>query len=313
MGYRLRPGKPVAQEVSRIADRQLALAMAELTAIANTGDDRVVHTTRRRVKKVRALIRLVRPALGRRRYRAVNRQLRAVNRLLAPEADGQAVLETLARVAARYRDELPRDVAAGIHDRLVLGETIAHEEAALNGVYEAAAVRLRRVRNGVNDWELRATGFRVIASGLERTLRNSRRAMAKAAAHGRSDDYHTWRQRVKDHWLQIRLLQRRCHDRLAADERHLERLDGFLGEGHNCAILCDTLRSDATLTRADAARCLRLVRRYERALRRAARQLGAKVYHDTPTQYVARVRRLWRSARRSSPARQRGTSWRPAA
>jgi hypothetical protein len=137
--------------------------------------------------------------------------------------------------------------------------------------------------------------------------------MAKAVANARSEDYHTWRQRVKDHWLQIRLLQERCGNRLAAYERRLEELDGFLGECHNCGILRDAVRSDSTLSRTDAARCIRIVRRYQRALRGAARQLGAKIYHETPTKYVARVRRLWRSARHARSVHKRGTSWTAAA
>jgi hypothetical protein len=312
VGYRLRSGQPVVHEVLRIANRQLELAIAGL----NTADDaesRGVHATRRHVKKVRALIRLVRPALGRVRYRSVNRRLRVVNRRLAPVADGQAVLGTLARVAERYRDELPRDVSATIHKELVRRAAIAYEEAAVNNVREAAAAMLRRERDGVSDWQLGTTGFRAIAGGLERTVRDGRRAMAKAVTSARSEDYHTWRQRVKDLWLQTRLLQARCGNRLAAHERRLEELDGFLGECHNCAILCAAVRSESTLTRTDAARCLRLVRRYERSLRRAARELGATVYRDTPAQYVTRVERHWRSARQRRRRDRRGTSWRTAA
>lgn len=139
-----------------------------------------------------------------------------------------------------------------------------------------------------------------------------KRDAARIAEHQR-DDYHTWRQRVKDHWLQTRLLQGRCGDRRLANERRLEELDGVLGACHNCAILRDAVRSDSTPARADLARCLRLVRRYEHSLRRAARQLGAEVYHDTPTRYVKRVRRLWRSSGSGRRHHRRGLSWLSAA
>jgi hypothetical protein len=312
VGYRLRPGKPIAQEVVRIADRQLALALAGLRIAADSENNSAVHATRRHIKKIRALMKLVRRALGRRHYGAANRHLRAVNRLLAPVADGQAVLETLARVAARYRDELPRDVVADVHHSLVRRDTMAREQAAVNDVARTAARLLRRERDRVRHWELSERGFGAVAEGYERTVTAGRRAMVKAA-NGQGDEYHTWRQRVKEHWLQIRLLQERCGNRLGADERRLEELDGLLGECHNCVILRDAVRSDSTLTRTDAARCLRVVRRYEHTLRRAAHQLGAKVYQDTPAQDAARVHRLWRSARRATPVPGRGTSWRSAA
>jgi hypothetical protein len=311
MGYRFDSRRSIKRNVRRIADHQLALAAA-LAARGDVNTDGAIHAARRHVKKVRSLIGLVRPALGR-RYDSVDRRLRAANRLLAPVADGQAVLETLARVARRYANELPRDVAADIHSILVRRAALAHEEAVLNGAPDAVAALLRRTREGVGRWRLHETGFRGIAGGLERTIRKGRRSMAKAMASGRRDDYHAWRRRVKDRWLQTRLLQGRCGDRLAADERRLEELDGLLGECHNCAILSDALQADSTLPRSDSARCLRLLRRYERALRGAARQLGAKVYEDTPAQYVERVRGLWRSARHDRRESRRGPSWRSAA
>jgi len=311
VGYRLHPEQPIAHEVVRIAARQLELAIAGLHTVGDPEGDEAVHTTRRHIKKVRALIRLVRPALGD-RYRGVNRRLRAVNRMLAPIADGQAIVATLARVTERYGHELPQDAAGVIRGTLLRRESIADQEAALSNVLVTAAALLRAERDAVSDWTLRQTGFRAVEPGLKQTVRAARRAMAKALNSSRSEDYHTWRQRVKDLWLQVRLLQGRCADALALDERRLEELDGCLGECHNCAILCEVLTSDSTLSRKDVARCLRLVRRYDRELRRHARRLGATVHHETPKQFVRRVRQLWRSPGRTRRS-QGGRSWQPAA
>jgi CHAD domain-containing protein len=312
VGYRLDPQKPVAHEVRRIAGHQFELAIEALTGIGNTESDTAVHAARRRIKKVRALIRLIRPALGR-RGRAVNRRLRAVNRLLAPIADGQASLATLTQVAERYGHELPPEVTALIRVSLLRRKSLAEEEAALKDVHPTAAALLRAERDGVKDWVLSESGFDAVTPGVKRTARAARRAMVHAMASSRSERYHTWRQRVKDQWLQVRLLQERCGNGLALDERRLEELDGCLGDCHNCAVLGDVLASDATLNGDDAARLLSLVRRYERELRRRACRLGTTVHHDTPKRFVSRMRRLWRLARRTRRSPQRGTSWRPAA
>ena len=311
MGYRLHAGEPIQGEVRRIAERQFAQAIEGLRAVGDPESDEVVHTARRHIKKIRALLRLVRPALGD-QYDAVNRRIRAVSRVLSPVADGQAIVETLARLAERYHAELPADTLAAIQARLLQRQAAADEEAALNDVLETAAALLRAERDTVSRWTLHETGFRAIAPGLERSARDGRDAMARAFSRFSIARYHAWRQRVKDQWLQIRLLQSRCGDALALHERRLEELDGCLGEYHNCAILRDVLISDSSLARDDAARCLRLVRRYERELRAKARELGEQVHAETPRRFVKRVRRLWYSARRRSTA-QEGTSWRPAA
>jgi hypothetical protein len=312
VGYRLQPHQAVADEVRRIAAHQLKLAAKGLNGIGGPTSDDAVHAARRRIKKVRALIRMMRPALAG-RARGVDRRLRAVNRLLAPIADGQATVPTLGRVAERYGHALPADVTATIRATLLRRKSLADEDAALNDVPGTAAALLRAERDTIPDWRLTETGFRAVAAGLEQTARAGRNAMNKALTSARSQDYHRWRQRVKDQWLQVRLLQGRCGDGLALDERRLEKLDGCLGECHNCAILCEILTSDSTLNRSDAARCLRLVRRYESALRRRARRLGMTVHQETPKQFIRRVQRLWRSARLTRRPPQRGKSWRPAA
>jgi CHAD domain len=312
VGYRLHPGRPLQDEVRRIAERQFAQAIAGLRAVGDPESDEVVHTARRHIKKIRALLRLVRPALGD-RYDSVNLRLRTVSRLLAPIADGQAVVGTLAQIAERYGDELTPEIRAEIHATLLRRESQADERAVLEQALETAAALLRAERDGVSRWELNETGFRAIAPGLERSARDGREAMARALSRFSSARYHKWRQRVKDQWLQVRLLQGRCGgDALALHERHLEELDGCLGEYHNCAILRDVLKSDSSLAREDAALCLRLVRRYERDLRTKARELGEQVHAETPRHFVKWTRCLWYAARRRS-TEERGTSWRPAA
>lgn len=167
--------------------------------------------------------------------------------------------------------------------------------------------------DAVDEWHMSERGFRAISGGLARTARASRRAMAKAAASARVGDYREWRQRAKYHWLQTRLLKTGCGNGLALDQRRLEALDGYLGDCHNCAVLRDVLTSDSLLHRTDAARGLRMVRRYERELRRCARRVGKAIYREAPKDFVRRVRCLWRSTQHTHGTRHRETPWRSAA
>ena len=312
MGYRLEPGQPVADEVRRVAAHQLELAIARLTSAGDATRDGSVHIARRHIKKVRALIRLVRPAHCR-RYRAVDHRLRTVNRMLAPIADAQATVAMLARMAWRDGAELPADVVARLRASVLRRESMAYEDAALTDAFDTAAALLRAERDAIGEWPMSQTGFHAVAGGLERTARASRRAMVKALASSRVEDYREWRQRVKAHWLQVRLLTRRCGDGLALDERRLEALDGYLGDCRNCAILRQILIADSLLDGTDAALGLRAARRFERELRRCARRLGTAIYDETPRDFVKRVERLWNSTRRTRRTQPRGTPWQSAA
>lgn len=313
MAYRLNPAQPVAEEVRRVAAHQFTLAVARLTSAGDGTPDGSVHTARRHVKKVRALIRLVRPVLGR-RYRDVDRRLRAVNRILAPIADAQATAAMLPGVVWRRGGDLPADLVARLRDSVTRRESMAYEDAALNDAFGTTAALLRAECDAIGEWRLRHNGFRAVARGLESTARKSRRAMRKALAGSRVDDYRTWRQLAKYHWLQVRLLTARCGGGLDLDERRLEALDGYLGDCRNCAILREVLTSDSQLDRTDAARGLQAVRRYERQLRRCARRIGTAIYDETPKDFVRRVERLWRTTtRRTRHTRGSSAPWRSAA
>src|SRR5262252_7950402 len=107
MGFRLKPDQAVSSEVRRIVLKQFDLATAELKSIGDPESDEAIHDARRRVKKIRAVMRLVQPVLNR-AYRAVDRDLKNVSKMLAPVADGQGIIVTLEALAHRYRKVLPK-------------------------------------------------------------------------------------------------------------------------------------------------------------------------------------------------------------
>ena len=299
MDFRLRPSRSVESEVRRIADGQLRHAIEALRGVGDREKDDSLHKARRHVKKIRALIRLLSPALP--AYRPVNKRLRRVGRMLAPVADGVAVVDTLTRLAERYPRELPRATLTAMRKGLVRRRARVDRQAAADHVLETAASLLRAERVHTRTWRLKRHGFRAVAAGLERSARAARRAMAGAIAHPTSDSYHAWRRRTKDHWFQVRVIEGRCGDELIAWQRGLEALDGCLGEYHNCVLLEQVLMTDAMVAREQIALSIRLLRRYQHDLRREAKNLAAQVYTERPRQFVNRVRRLWRSAKDAAP------------
>lgn len=310
MPYRLKPGRSLAADVRRIATKQLALAVGELRAVGDPKSDDIVHEARRHVKKTRALLRLVQSALGDAYYEA-NRPLRTANRMLASIADGEAMIDTLARLGRRYHDRLPRRTLNAVREGLLERERRIGRKAALDRVLPRVAAVLRRERARIAGCTLNASGFRAIAHGLERSARRARRAARRAERDPTVERYHAWRRRAKDLWLHVRLLEGRCGNKLTADERRLEALDGYLGEYHNVVLLERLLMDEALASRDQTARCLRLLRRYQAALRDKATAIGHTIAREKPRQFVRRVQRRWHAAKRLAPgARPR---WRAAA
>jgi hypothetical protein len=216
-------------------------------------------------------------------------------------------------MVARLRQQLPGALAprtfVALRKGLVNRAARIDRLAAAGCVLESGARILSAERRRVQRWRLRAHGFRAVAAGLESIVRAARRARGRAVAHPTVDNHHAWRRRVKDHWFQVRLLEGRCGDELIAWQQGLEALDGCLGEHHDCVLVQQVLVGERLLPRDETAGMLRLLRGYQRALRRDAHNLAAQLYAETPRQVVRRVRRLWRTERHAAAAAETRASW----
>jgi len=296
MAFRLNREAAIGVEIRRLVLHQLERAISELRTVGDPESDEAIHDARRRVKKIRAIIRLVQPALDK-AYRAVDRDLRTVSRMLAPVADGQGIIKTLEELARRYRKLLPRRAVASIREGLRDRGARTDHEAHARGVIGIAAETLRSERRRVKHWSIHGDGFRAIASGLEESYRRSRHAMILAWSKPKPGHYHAWRRWVKDHWFHVRLIEDRCGEHLLTYQRRLEALDGVLGEYHNLILLREVLTTDGYLNRPETTRCLGVVSRYQQLLRRHAELLGVRIYAEKPRRYVRRLGRLWHDDR----------------
>jgi len=293
VGFRLKSDQAIAAEVRRIVLQQLDRATAELNAIGDPESDEAIHDARRRVKKIRAVIRLVKPVLAKSR-RPVDAELKNVSKLLAPVADGQGVIDTLNELAVRYHKTLPRQTVAALRHDLLERERRIDARAASERVLERAIRTLKAHRPVIEGWQLKVDGFEAIENGLKDSVRRARDAMIATLIDPSPERHHAWRHHVKNHWFHVRLLEGRCDNRLIGYQRRLEALDGVLGEYHNLVMLREVLVADTRLPGKEAARCLRVVSRYQHTLRRHAQVLGARVYGEKPRRFVRRVKRLWR-------------------
>ncbi len=294
MAFRLKSDTSIATEIRRIVLRQLEVAISELRTVGDPESDEAIHDARRRVKKIRAILRLVQPVLDK-AYRAVDRDLKDVSRMLAPVADGQGIIATLDQLAHRYRKTLPKRSVASIRARLRDRGAHTDHEADVQGVVETAAARLKSERDRLKQWTIRGEGFEAIAPGLEESYRRARQAMIHAWAKPKAAHYHAFRRYVKDHWFHVRLVEDRCGNHLMGYQKRIEALDGVLGEYHNVILLRDVLITDGQLSRQETAQCLRVVSCYQRYLRRHAELLAVRIYSDKPGRYLRRVERLWRA------------------
>ena len=112
MTFELKPDESLRRGIRRIARKQMDLALEELTGAHAGGRDQAVHEARKAFKKVRAVLRLVRPVIGEAAYRAENSCFRDAGRPLTEVRDAKILIETLDGLVERFHEHI-----AGRHFR----------------------------------------------------------------------------------------------------------------------------------------------------------------------------------------------------
>ena len=298
--YRLQPHRTIAHEAQRIADKQLMLALFGLRRVGTPDGDAAVDEACRHITKVRALMRLVRPALDDATYTPANRRLGSVRRRLAPIADSRAALGALAQLTVEP-DGIDTGVAIqSIREALVARAARVDRKAVFDRVLPRSVDMLAVERARVGTWVLDARDIGAIAPGLADSVRQTREAMARAIERPTATRYDAWRRRTKDLCLQVHLVEGRCTG-LATTRARLDALDDCLDGCHSVSLLTRMLTKEALGSRRDTATVLMLLRHELAGLRARALMLGRAALRDTPRQFVRRVARHWRAER--MPAR----------
>lgn len=291
MTYHFKPGLSLTDNVRRVADDQIGAALASLS-----GDGALeprVHDVRKRMKKLRGLVRLVRPGLGK-HYKAENAEFRDIARLFSDIRDSQVLTQTLRGLAETAGDD---NLAPLIDWAAQRRDTMLHEHD-LPGRIEDAANRLEDARLRAGAWPIDGTPHEVIAGGLKKTYGRARKCWRKA---GRNPDdtelLHQWRKRVKYHWYHCRLLREAWPEPMHARIDTLDELSDVLGDDHDLVVLCAAMDDASKDLPKDARkRVAELAAAESKALRKRAFGLAAQMLGEKKGQLSDRLAGYWISA-----------------
>jgi CHAD domain-containing protein len=294
--YGLEPGEPLHEGLARVARGRIDHALDELRGESKRGPDKAVHEARKDMKKLRAVLRLARGALGKDLYRAENAAFRDVARGLAGVRDAQVVIETLDILAEDAGRRLPKRVVQPLRDRLAeQRDALGRESSGLDEAAGEAVGALREARGRVADWPLGDGRFRAVEPGLARVYRQGRERGRAAERKPTVETLHEWRKRVKDLWYHQQLLACAWPEVLepAADQAH--RLSELLGEDHDLAVLADAVDLNAEVLPAseDRDKVHREIGTRRADLQERAFALGRRIYAESPKAFTRRIRRLF--------------------
>jgi CHAD domain-containing protein len=288
--YRLEPEERVPEGVARVAYGRIDHALDELRGQTDSSPEEAVHSARKDMKKLRALLRLVRAEIGDETYRSESAAFRDAGRELAGLRDADVMIGTLESLGLPPEEVGP--LRQGLEAHKIRTAAGGRAQAAAGAIEMLTAARER-----VPDWPLETDGFGAFEDGLRRIYRQGRRNMRTARKDPTAEHLHEWRKRTKDLWYHLALLEEAWPPVMStlADEAH--ELSDRLGDDHDLAVLLAWANEHGNAEPIEAG-----VNERRQRLQGEAFAYGARLYADKPGAFVRRIESWWQASARAVPA-----------
>jgi len=295
MEYGLRPDEQLAAGVRRIACTQVDQAIGELSSARDP--HRSVHEARKCMKRVRSLLHLIRPAIGKKTFQKENRRVRDIGRLLSGPRDCQAIIETIGKLENGAGATLDTAGTQALKAKLH-SERQRAEQDLYQSKLEEAITALSRIRSDFRDLRLKG-GTARIGDGLQRCYRRARHDFKRAYERQRPEDFHGWRKSAQRHWRQMQLLLYARPETVEARITAASELSKVLGEDHDLAVLME--RVEAQKKSLGAGWDMKVFQKActdrQKELRVKARDLGKFLFVERPSNFRERMDAYWSAAR----------------
>ena len=239
-----------------------------------TADDQheTIHRARTHLKKLRALLRLVRDYADPKLQRRQNRQLRAVAQSLSPARDCAARLAALQKLYHHHPDLLSAD------EYSMLEQTMTAQYARQCGLLAEAGNRLKdelqATLQSIATLPLKGLGQSDLRSGLKKTTRRLRKRYQHARHSPTNENLHEWRKSTKDLTYQLHILRHVTPKFTYKRITRLKKLGEVLGDDHDLATV------EITLSKTHPRMFKKLetpISKRRRKLQKAAFKLGRKL------------------------------------
>lgn len=289
MTYKLEKDKSLKKNITSVVAEEVD---ACLTSLGTLNIHEAVHDIRKRLKKIRALARLVRDELGEEDYKAINIYYRDLGRELAEFRDLTAHIESLEGIRERYGDHLYVKFFNSIIKNIEKERDEMEEKLRQENFFsEHLPKQLEYARKELVKWPVAKNDIEIILPSVQRVYKRGKKALNEAYENPGKEIFHEWRKRVKYLWYQILLLQDTWPELFGSFEAEIHELADLLGNDHDLMVLNDRLNKDGfSLGDTNQKELIHaVVREYSDHLRSSAKVKGELIYAEEPEDFTKRI------------------------
>jgi CHAD domain-containing protein len=289
MPFCIKRKESVTKAVRRLCCERLNDALALLDQ-GNHFD--TVHEVRKEIKKLRAVLRLVRSGISETTYGEATGCLRDAAGQLQAMRDAQVRLTALENLARRSNGQIPRRSLPKIQD--ALQRNCRAEERKLGATLDSVKQVLLGARQQLGTLKVKPDNWKAVGPGLKRIYRSGRKALALAEREPSPKHFHEWRKRVKDLASQLRLVcPTRPRNKLKPRTDELDHLGDILGDDHDLFMLRRFVGEQLKQSR-EKGPLEKVIAERQKELRFEALKLGASFYTKRPNRFCRQIGEGWK-------------------
>ena len=292
MAYRFKANEDIEAGTRRILVEQCERAEEQLASATDTAS--AVHEARKSLKRMRALLRFVREAIGDERWRADNTALRDVGLSLSPLRDSDVAKQTIKLLAT----DAPPPVAKALQSLALHLEQMGGDAVNLEArqqIMAAAHVRLAVFRQQCLSLPVPGDMQHVMTSGLQRGHARTRSRLLRLGETPGNEALLELRTAVQAHWRHMVLMTQAWPAIMKARAAEARTLSTLLGEDQDLAMIEGKLveAGGHGLSRAAATKIASACRERRDSIQSEAVARANRLFLEKPGRFAAQVTRAW--------------------
>jgi CHAD domain-containing protein len=292
MQFSINNKKPFLDECLRISGEQFQIIKEGLT-VSPEHTDEGIHSARKAIKKLRALLHSLRVASDRGVIDRHDAALKALARQLSGARDSAVMLQTLSTLNQEFAPYIKVATVKTLEKNLRKQYQLEISRRDEPGMSQMLVKELAGIQSDITDFISRSEGLdhQVLISALENIYRAGRRGWKKARAGGKPKDFHNWRRKVKNLWYLARLIKDWNPGRFGRLVQQLDDLGEVLGFDHDMFVLQLFIQEHPLLcgSSKQAEMISALIHIRQQLLRQDALVLANPVYSRKPGEFISWV------------------------
>lgn len=266
-----------------------------IDALQNYKDKaKAIHYTRKRMKEVRGVLRLIRDHIDKEVYKQDNTFFRDTARQFSELRDNEVFIDVLNNLWHQTEGDNQQGIAQIIrqaqesHDQQK--ETLLHKEHILDTVKQ----KLSDAHRHIDNWPVKGNDFDTISSGIKRVYKRGHKAFDLAYHEPSIDNFHEFRKRVKYLRYHIEFIENSWKKVLKAYRKEISQLSDFLGEDHDYGMTIQKLQStDYGISEEIIGEIINMAEYKRKNLQEEALPLAQKIYAEEPDEFIKRLSTYW--------------------